>query len=722
MDLETSALTLISTIHGRERRAQRAIDTRDLKAAVKYGVKTSTRSRYPPHAQRWKYTFADVVYITDVTSKIEVTSWTIPLPLERVVVKDRAVRQHAAAKERARQNPTMITSHSVLVVDQSASMKKLDVEGHRSRSDGVFYSVATEFVAKRLLSAEAGVTPFDVVTLIEMRDGAEVVFTKEPMTWVLFNKLVDRAKMGGTGSHGNYCPSLHSALSILRADLHADMALLLLFLSDGGPSDMATHTVASADEIIDLAFDIGAEMGARLTFGMVGYGSAITDFSVLEGMASRMEAAGATGTFHRSDLKAGSLGTSLSTMATSLTHTRTLLTTARGGGVRTKRSVSMARFVGAEQAVDETKAVRNYTTSDNDLRRVELVWSKTERKFVWDNVSFLERDATGIVCNEEPFGHGAERLVYQMQETDAAGSRVGVRLVAKDSIHAEDQEEMLKFHFSFVKTQSISANLATKFNDRLDRCVTVGREVPRITFLPCSVYWFTDDTGAWYGYLAEKELDDTLYTKWNDNAGGVKGQRPEKKANEEEPQDKGGSAIDDMNVVGGVGGMGMIMEGGSEDEDEDEDEESEGQGGGDTAGQAGSRMVLWADETKEGGRVGGGGGGGGDGGGGEDGGSEKRRRACVDVLDSDVPQAFTHYTYFWSKRWKMVCDLQGVLNSSCTPPLFELTDPCIHYESKRGRKHVYGRADRGRKGMKEFFKTHKCNALCNALGFANSYN
>jgi hypothetical protein len=63
----------------------------------------------------------------------------------------------------------------------------------------------------------------------------------------------------------------------------------------------------------------------------------------------------------------------------------------------------------------------------------------------------------------------------------------------------------------------------------------------------------------------------------------------------------------------------------------------------------------------------------------------------------------------------MVCDLQGVLDMTSTPPKFELTDPCIHYASRRGRKMVFGRADRGKKGMHEFFKTHNCNAVCRLL-------
>ena len=88
-------------------------------------------------------------------------------------------------------------------------------------------------------------------------------------------------------------------------------------------------------------------------------------------------------------------------------------------------------------------------------------------------------------------------------------------------------------------------------------------------------------------------------------------------------------------------------------------------------------------------------------------------RLHVDPLD--VPQAFTHFTYHCTNRKYMVCDLQGVLNTAVSPPLYELTDPAIHYKSMHGRTNVYGRSDRGVQGMVAFMKTHTCSALCHRL-------
>jgi hypothetical protein len=65
----TSLVTVLSSAHGRQRRAEREIHKRDLQAAVKYGVKESAGVCRIFGTPRWKYTFADVVFITDATSR-----------------------------------------------------------------------------------------------------------------------------------------------------------------------------------------------------------------------------------------------------------------------------------------------------------------------------------------------------------------------------------------------------------------------------------------------------------------------------------------------------------------------------------------------------------------------------------------------------------------------------------------------------------------------------
>jgi len=71
----------------------------------------------------------------------------------------------------------------------------------------------------------------------------------------------------------------------------------------------------------------------------------------------------------------------------------------------------------------------------------------------------------------------------------------------------------------------------------------------------------------------------------------------------------------------------------------------------------------------------------------------------------DLPQAFSHFTFQATDGEEMVVDIQGAG--------YTYTDPQLHSQSLK-----YGRADRGVVGMREFFKSHKCNACCRALGLS----
>ena len=109
----------------------------------------------------------------------------------------------------------------------------------------------------------------------------------------------------------------------------------------------------------------------------------------------------------------------------------------------------------------------------------------------------------------------------------------------------------------------------------------------------------------------------------------------------------------------------------------------------------------------------------------EDGGDESVEDCYVEEVDTmneteeveptEHIQAFTHFSYLFTNRRAMVCDLQGVYNSDMTPPTFELTDPAIHYKSKSGKSNVFGRTDLGEDGMDLFFATHQCNKVCKMM-------
>lgn len=84
--------------------------------------------------------------------------------------------------------------------------------------------------------------------------------------------------------------------------------------------------------------------------------------------------------------------------------------------------------------------------------------------------------------------------------------------------------------------------------------------------------------------------------------------------------------------------------------------------------------------------------------------------SCSISVD-EIPQAYSHFTYIASGNRFLVCDLQGVYDSDSYPPVFELTDPAIHYAEQTNRKD-YGRTDLGQAGINKFLVTHKCTDLC----------
>ncbi|CAB9524585.1 Myosin heavy chain kinase [Seminavis robusta] len=71
-------------------------------------------------------------------------------------------------------------------------------------------------------------------------------------------------------------------------------------------------------------------------------------------------------------------------------------------------------------------------------------------------------------------------------------------------------------------------------------------------------------------------------------------------------------------------------------------------------------------------------------------------------LQCQVAQAYSHFSYEESDESEMVVDIQG--------SGYTYTDPQLHSQSKE-----YGRADRGKNGFTDFFRTHKCNFICAAL-------
>ena len=102
-------------------------------------------------------------------------------------------------------------------------------------------------------------------------------------------------------------------------------------------------------------------------------------------------------------------------------------------------------------------------------------------------------------------------------------------------------------------------------------------------------------------------------------------------------------------------------------------------------------------------------------GGAGDGGEDGR----VTLNTDDVPQAFSHFSLYYSQRPTsqirgkggvsgncLVCDLQGCYDKRSAT--FTLFDPVIH--SELGEKGLFGATDRGAKGINEFLASQVNNS------------
>jgi hypothetical protein len=186
----TSAVTVLSSTHGRERRAERLISKLNLQAAVKHGKKELAPPINGRNDHRLKFTFADVVYITDLSGKVEITSYAIPgagIDIEMVEVTPEMMENHRKAVKQAKLDKTSWTSHSVIVVDQSGSMRKF-VEGGATRADAVWVNLTLDFIAKQLESGEA--KDSDLVSVLAMNNESSVLIDKAPHDWILHNNII----------------------------------------------------------------------------------------------------------------------------------------------------------------------------------------------------------------------------------------------------------------------------------------------------------------------------------------------------------------------------------------------------------------------------------------------------------------------------------------------------------------------------------------------------
>jgi len=423
----TDNIPLVSHVHGRQRRAERNIQRKELQAAIKYGQKEIANPGRDG-STRWRYTYNGVVFVTDETSRHEVTSWRMDGKDEEEDVVAPAEVQLAGSK-----------FHAVLIIDQSGSMRSTDVPGYNSRSHAVYECLKRDFVREQLKS---GAATDVIVTIISMSDAATVLLHKQPLNESLIDDL-ERLSKRRPKSHGNYIPALDKALEVMKADAANTSGLLLLLFSDGAPSDQqnmqCVHgiNIFHINRYIDPKIQhrtkgqawkcfheittrvekqccqrvkaIGQVFGRdKVIFRTLAFGPSKENFTLLEKMANVLP----RGEFQKLGLNASSLKTSFSSLSSSLSTLRT------EGGHRalTRRS---DKVVDRNQKVDVTSTdvlgedgwwiyafkdfIGKYEFKDNDTS------ARLQRVNLRDGVN-------GIAFLQHPFAEGAERFVYRCTE------------------------------------------------------------------------------------------------------------------------------------------------------------------------------------------------------------------------------------------------------------------------------------------------------------------
>jgi len=729
--------SLLSDVHGRQRRQERKIPKIDLKRARKYGMEETARNG------RLKYTYGGIVFIYDPHNNREVTTYksrdfastssgtkvTEPCILRKT---DYNASLHSESRVKYRAKKASWTSHSVLVVDMSGSMRRDDVNGARCRSDAVWTCIAREYIKKQLKKKSVG--PTDFISIVLMRDEEEKTYLKcEPITWHIYNKLVDMREweVQRPSGPGNYMPALKKAQRLLRLNTRGTCALSLLFFSDGKPSD-------KGDFVAEMG-KIASQFGRRLSVSCIGMAEREEDFSVLKAMAKEATSYGANANFAQPSLDADSLSNIVTSLASSLTSSKTEMTDLASGKSKKVRDVLREK----KDAPDDTELTTewweyssrffdSYVDSIdtwghyklNDFVRyvdprcancfescrqpspIECIicgavrWCSAlckdehkdyhatqcralKRKLDKSQIKVPPADkipSWNVAIKSTVFGEGAERVVHKFRFLDGRGKFIGPLMVAKESRYVVEEDDTAEkrrdYHRDFMRTQSIASEFARKFNEALDGLLEhfTGEQnrraimkFPRIEFLEPLLVNVHDTDLGYISTLIEPMLDVLKYKKFNNNMGYVEGA----------PK----VSMDDLLKGMGALTLDSIHEHDDESEDSDDDEEE-----------------FFAEANA----------------------APDNTCASYSPRQEDFPQAFSHFTHFKSKGALMVTDLQGVFTTTADGGyVYKLTDPAVHKRKRRKgafKKWDFGRTDRGSKGMRLFFASHKCSSACKLLG------
>ena len=730
---------------------------------------------------RMKYTHGGVVFIYDPKKKREITCFksedasktsgtctTEPIMLSKM--NGKKMSSKCLQMRREFQSTLMDckdkwTSHSVLIVDMSGSMRRDDVNGARCRSDGVWMALARDYIRGPLHAGNRSAT--DLVSVVVMRETPEVVFTCEPIDWFLYNKFLEMREWQTIRPFGpgNYMPAIDTAESLLNLNTIGTCALSLLFFSDGKPSDVHLDHRRRFGEL-------ASKFGRRLSIKCIGMAETNEDFSALENMTEEAESFGAAASFENPSLCAESLGSVISSLATSLTSTMTEMTkdgrprAVRMDVSREKRGISddlhlteawstfHGRSVGKFLcwSLDENNFIELFDYRCNHCGQDTRMGSGTEmkesacicthclgtsfcnqecfnagcgshneggrsrtcndtKKLVTDGkIRRMPLPSYSVAVKNEIYGEGAELMVRKFRFINKNDCFTGIKYVAKESRFVEDTNEVSGVFFHQIGLRQVPiSNLRS--NIRHKNYMT--KIIVRFASISHIGKWKYDEfhrdflrTQAMASDMAKsfnRVINDLLHISPSNGKWRSKVKKLPR-INFLEP------IIVEIYTGDKIPARLMIEPflGGKYDKFNNNM--------GYVKGPPNQLLSVIAEEEEEDCSV--------------DSdtfsdsnlpSSSNSQLTCKDLDDKYFPQAFSHFSYEKSNRKFMVVDLQGVftLNSDGTKS-YDLTDPVIHTHRQQNEEKnpvwKFGRTDRGTKGINAFFESHVCTDVCRLLG------
>ena len=524
----SSLISILSSDHGRLRREQRDISKRDLLKALRYGSREWSTSA-------WKIEYDGIIFIVNKSLTQEITAFPSPLALAPVDTKDRILQKRTRDLFMIR--PDLCTSHTVLVVDVSGSMTTHDIALHRDRQIAAYSSLAMEYIAEQLFKQTARNS--DIVSLVEFNRTSQVVLYREPFSWTLYNKLLNRRDSRSFARrerenihdqiHGdsNYLAALEVADGVLRTIEHDRCALSLLFLSDGAPTDAKALGITPLDarrRMVAKISGMSQRYAAKLNVHMLGFGNALQDFSVLESLVEAVEStnSGAKAEYTYCGKIASKMASAMSSLVSSTTETRTQLLEQDLGKSRDRREVQLESETKERNEWSFCRIIGHYSynaRTDNfayhlglppgAIMGVEGPNQEKEKNCLPNRIP-----PPFLAMKRLPYGKGAERLAFrcQLARTRSEKDFTFNTMVAKETNLVERPNDNIDFHRTFCSAQDLARHLAFEFNSRLKAIPSYSAiDTPRIIFLPCSILILDDPEWRNRGVLVEKKLNTEKY-------------------------------------------------------------------------------------------------------------------------------------------------------------------------------------------------------------------